>query len=202
MKQINLVISLLISAVFLSACSNSPSQQEVEQAQAEKRSARVTIVSSGKPQDVLPAFKTFTWNSQYSRVLSAVNQNDAQLLKSHIQQQLINYLSTKGYVYQSDPSKADIVIGFLFALEDDIADATIQDKFGLLPGLNEQGMQKVQYEKGTLLLAALDNELKQVYWRSALQGFVDMEDEINDQGGERMQAILHMMLGGFPAAGR
>ncbi|GLS92491.1 hypothetical protein GCM10007916_35630 [Psychromonas marina] len=162
----------------------------------------MTVVSSGKPDKVLPAFKTFTWNEDYNRVLSAVNQQSKIEVKEHIRAEIIRYLKTKGYVYQPDPIQADVVIGFLFALEDDLADQQIQDRFGLLPGINNSDITGKRYEKGTFLVAVLDNRAEFIYWRSAMQGFVDFENDRRDESTEHMQAVLDMMMGGFPQAGQ
>ncbi|WP_028864707.1 DUF4136 domain-containing protein [Psychromonas aquimarina] len=198
MKKFALLVSVFASLFTLSACSVSTPEAEIQ----EKAEQRLTIVSSGKPQEVLPAFTSFTWNDEYSRVLSAVNDSNEKEVKAHIRSEIIRYLKTKGYVYQPDPIQADVVIGFLFALENDVADQAIEDKFGLLPGLSNKPFENTRYEKGTLLLAVLDTDLRQVYWRSAMQGFVDLEKDKNDKSAQRMQKVLHYMMGDFPPAGR
>jgi len=202
MKNVISMVSFLGLFFLLSGCSHYEKEKQLEEAELQKTAQRMTVVSSGKPAEVLPAFTAFTWNDEYARVLSAVNGNNESEVKSYIKEEIIAYLKSKGYVYQSDPIQADVVIGFLFALEDDVADPLIQEKFGLLPGLNKDAMEGTRYSKGSFLLAVLDTDLKQVYWRSAMQGFVDLEKDKNDPKTDRMQAILRMMMGGFPKAGR
>jgi len=197
MKKMVLVLSFIASFFVLTGCSSS-----VEQVEQQRKASRMTVVSSAKPVDVLPAFKTFTWNEEYSRVLSAINEDSERDIQQYIRNEIIRYLKTKGYEYQPDPIQADVVIGFLFALEDDLADQKIQDKFGLLPGISSQGITDKRYEKGSVLLAVLDTRLEQVYWRSAMQGFVDFEKDKNDDDTDKMQTVLGMMMGGFPQAGR
>ena len=142
MKQIAVTVTFLLSFFVLAACSSSPEMQ-AQQVQQQKEKERMTVVSSAAPADVLPAFKTFTWNEDYNRVLSAVNGKEESEIKAYIRRQLITYLNSKGYRYQPDPAQADVVFGFLFALEDDIADQTIQDKFGLVPGLNNRAVNNL-----------------------------------------------------------
>ena len=72
----------------------------------------------------------------------------------------------------------------------------------MLPGLTRGNELDPRYEKGSLLLAVLDNEQKATYWRSAVQGFIDLEKDKSDNSQNRMQKILGMMLGGFPQAGK
>lgn len=199
MKKIILIISSVFLLLTVSACSELVTEAPaVEQAQTQ----RLTVVSSGKPAEALPAFTTFAWNEQYNLVLSAVSEESEAVIKGYIRKQIITYLKNKGYQYQPDPAQADVVIGFLFALEDDIADRSIQEKFGLLPGLHKNSALTSRYEKGTFLLSVLDANLKTVYWRSAMQGFVDLEKDRSEPSSPRMQIILQSMMGGFPEAGR
>lgn len=190
-------LALLFAGLLLVGCTTAP---VVDESQAKTR--LLTVVSSGQPSKVLPAFTSFSWNENYSKVLSATDSQSELEIKAHVKQQIIKYLATKGYQYQADPVQADVVIGFLFALENDIADADIQSKFGLLPGVSKQGVDSSRYEKGTFLLAVLDNRLKTVYWRSAMQGFVDMEKDKNDVETNRFQFVLNMMMKDFPLAGK
>jgi hypothetical protein len=197
MKKIVVAVALFISLIMLSACSSSPSEPQKEAAQLQSRAERMTVVNSGEPMKVLPAFTTFTWNDGYNHILSAVDNQQADALKSYIREQIITYLKTKGYRYQADPAQADVVLGFLFALQDAHVNKGIQSQFGSLPG-----MAKFDYKKGTFLLTVLDSELNKVYWRSAVQGFVDLEKERQAANNLPIQNILGIMMGGFPKAGR
>ena len=192
-----LILSIVLSAFVVIGCSST-----TEKVVHERKTSRMTIVSSGKPTEVLPAFKYFTWRPEYSRVLSAINENSEREIQQYIQQEIIVYLKTKGYVYSPDQQQADVVIGFLFALEDDLADKNIQAKFGLLPGIASRKVSNIRYEKGSLLLAVLDKKLERVYWRSAMQGFVDFEKDRANDHTHHLQAILGLMMKGFPKAGQ
>ncbi|WP_354624592.1 DUF4136 domain-containing protein [Psychromonas sp. MME2] len=201
MNKIKFTVCLLSSLFLLSACSTSPDGASDALVEKEK-SQRMTVVSSGRPADVLPAFTTFTWNEEYNRVLSAINDSNAADVKDHIRAEIIRYLGTKGYRYEPDASRADVVIGFLFALEQDAGDNRIIQQFGLSPGLNDSDLKDHRYEKGTFLLAVLGPNLTPVYWRSAMQGFVDMDSDRKDPQTNRMQAVLSIMMDGFPKAGQ
>lgn len=201
MKKATLLLSLIASLGLLVGCSSSIDPISIEPLE-ERKMSRMTVVSSARPVDVLPAFKSFTWNDGYSQVLSAVNENSEQDIQQYIRNEIIRYLHTKGYTYQSDPIQADVVIGFLFALEDDLADQQIQDKFGLLPGISSHSVSNARYEKGSLVLAVLDTRLEQVYWRAAMQGFVDFEKDRSNADTEHMQTVLKLMMRGFPEAGK
>jgi len=197
-----LLIGLLVSLLSVIGCSTTSTESESPQAETEKKTQRITVVSSGNPVNVLPAFTSFTWNDEYNLVLSAANRQSEKQLKEDIRDEISSYLAGKGYVYQADPLQADVVLGFLFALEDDVADRLIEERFGLLPGLSASGVNDPRYRKGTLLLNVLSKDLKKVYWRSAMQGFVDLANMQDDNRSVKMQSVLQIMMGKFPQAGR
>lgn len=189
---------LAVSLLGLSACVSQP--VEDSKAQQQQKAKRLTIVSSGKPSDVLPAFTTYTWSEKHNRVLSSLPEQNRKEIKATIRKELQAALSAKGYQFRDNPKQADVKIGFLFALEDAIADKDIQDKFGLLPGVASDGVDSARYEKGSLLLAVFDNEEKSTYWRTAVQGFVDLQKEENQENN--LGKLLARMIEGFPGAGK
>lgn len=202
MRRMVLLVGLLVAWFSLSGCTASSPEAQLQQAEMQKEAERITLVSSASPKKVLPAFTNFTWNNEYNLVLSAADNKSEQQFKAYIRSEIIRYLATKGYVYQPDPMQADVVLGFLFALEDDVADAGIQQKFGLLPGLRAAKVNPPRYKQGTVMLNVISADLQKVYWRSAMQGINDLEKMQDDKTGERMQSVLDIMMGNFPPAGR
>ncbi|WP_025563732.1 DUF4136 domain-containing protein [Psychromonas sp. SP041] len=200
MKKWYFLFVLVGMQLTLVGCSTQTTP--VKEVQEKTETQRLMIVSSGKPSKVLPAFTTYSWSEEYNQVLSSVAGQNQQEFKSYIRDQIKAYLSTKGYEYKADPKQANVVVGFLFALEDAIADRTVQERFGLLPGLRRAKASDPRYEKGSLLLTVLDNQQKTIYWRSAVQGFVDLEKDRVESGSTRMKGILNMMLRDFPEAGQ
>ena len=199
MKKLYFLFVLVGIQLTLAGCSTQTTP--VKEVQEKVETQRLMIVSSGKPSKVLPAFTSYSWSEEYNQVLSSVVGQNKQEFKMYIRDQIKAYLSTKGYEYKEDPKQADVVVGFLFALEDAVADQTIQERFGLLPGLRRAKANDPRYEKGSLLLTVLDNQQKTIYWRSAVQGFVDLEKDRVESGSSRIQGILNMMLRDFPEAG-
>jgi hypothetical protein len=197
MKKGYLLLTLGGLMLALVGCTSQPTPAN-EEAQAQ----RLVLVSSGNPSSVLPAFTTYSWSSDYTSVLSSVGSNNKNEFKGYIREQIQAYLSTKGYQYTPNPEKAEVVFGFLFALEDAIGNKTIQQRFGLLPGLQRNNVHQPRYKKGSFVLAVLDNKQQNIYWRSAVQGFVDIEKDKTEAQSNRMKGILGMMLGKFPEAGR
>lgn len=201
MKNVVVRLSLLISLFVITACSTTTQPQSlIEQIKEEPKADRMLVISSAEPNKVLPAFTTFSWDDDYSVVLPVRHTEEERAVKAYIQKELIRFLETKGYKYQPFP-KADVVIGFLFAMEDTRASASLLGKFGVLPSSSNKVIQK-GYRKGTLLLNVLDAPLEKVYWRTALLGFVELADKLDAQEHEHMQVILNSMLGKFPMAGK
>jgi hypothetical protein len=189
-----LLVGLLFAGLSLSGCSTSSSEAQLQPAEMQEKAERITLVSSANPKKVLPAFRDFTWGNEYNLVLSAVDSKSEYQLKAYIRSEIIRYLETKGYVY--------VVIGFLFALQDDVANADIQENFGLLPRLRAAKVNLLGYKQGTVMLNVLSADLKKVYWRSAMQGINDLDKIQEDKTGERLQSVLGIMMGDFPPAGR
>ena len=197
MKNWLLTLSFITSFFVLVGCSSS-----IEKVEQEVSEPKMMVVSSAKASEVLPAFKTFTWHNEYSLVLSASSNENKNDVQQYIAAEIIRYLETKGYHYQANPLEADVTIGFLFSLEDNLANQSIQNKFGLLPNVIKSGVTTKRYEKGSFLLMVLDNNLEQVYWRSGVQGFVGFEADKKSHTTNVMQIVLSLMMGDFPLAGR
>lgn len=194
MKKWSLLFTLVVLPLVLAGCISQP-------VPAKKETQRLMIVSSGKPSAVLPSFKTYSWSNDYNQVLSKVGSKNKGAYKGYVRQQIQTYLSTKGYEFRADPQQADVVFGFLFALEDAIGDKIIEQRFGLLPGVKRNLDTEPRYKKGSFILAVLDPQEKTIYWRSAVKGFVDIEKDRVEGSSQQMQGILGLMLGDFPPAG-
>ena len=200
MKRIAVTISLVISLLLISGCSVVSSKDKTVKTPIKKD--RIIVITSAVPSKVLPAFTTFSWNDQYSDVLSASSAAQANKVRDYIRSELIAFLKTKGYQYLPEQAKADVTIGFLFALKDSAVTKALKAKFGLLPVLNKQQASRPKYGKGSLLLTVLDSSLTKIYWRSALLGFNGLEKEVDLESPRQMQVLLDSMMGGFPKAGR
>jgi len=200
MKKTAFLITMFSFQLFLLGCASEP--QKVDNIQVEVANQPLMMISSGKPSTLLPAFTTYTWSSQYNRILFGPIQGDETQLQTYIRSELISYLNSKGYVYQKNAQKADVIIGFVFALEDDVGNQNLQKKFGLLPGVIRQRNNQPRYKKGSFILGVLDRESDKTYWRSAVTGFTEFEKDVANKETSRLPLILKMMLGDFPIAGR
>jgi len=194
------LLSLIVGLSFiLLGCTST-----VDEVQNDVDPALV-LVNSGKPSAVLPAFTTYAWSAQYNRVLFGPVLNHEGQLKAYIKTEVARYLKTKGYQQQRDPESADVVIGFVLAVNDDVANPQLESKFGLLPGTQRQRANDARYKKGTFVLAILNNQLDKTYWRTAVVGLNDFETSPEHPlkpEDSRLPALLPIMLNGLPQAGR
>lgn len=200
MKKIITRTSLLVSLFLLSACSGLTNVPDSQPVAKQDKSERIIVISSAKPAKVLPAFTTFSWNDKYNRVLSAADNLQRNQVKASIREQLITYLKTKGYQYQPIAGKADVTIGFLFAIQDTLAKEELIEKFGLPPSRSKNRVVK-GYKQGTLFLTVLDTQENKVYWRSMMQGVNGLTEKLENMDSNYLQFLLHKMMGGFPKAG-
>lgn len=80
-------------------------------------------------------------------------------------------LINNGYVHRQKSQQVAFYVGFGIALSDDLSDAKLNDKFGVMPGLTEQsGLMK-----GSLLIYIEDAVTGQRVWRGIAQGFANIE---------------------------
>ncbi|RBW44942.1 DUF4136 domain-containing protein [Psychromonas sp. B3M02] len=193
----HLLFLLVAVQLVLAGCTSTPVVKEEPIIEPEP----LTLVSSGKPSKVLPSFTTYSWNDDYNFVL-AKEEATMLVLTPYIRQQVAKYMSSKGYKLVSNPDQAEMVIGFLFAADDVIANNQVEQRFGLIPGTVREKGADPRYKKGSLILSAMDNRTTKIYWRSAVRGFSDLERDKVTTNGSKMQYILSMLLGDFPEAGR
>ncbi|MGJ8580951.1 MAG: DUF4136 domain-containing protein, partial [Psychromonas sp.] len=148
MKQYLLLIVLL--QLGLAGCTTTPVAEEAVNVEPEP----LVLVSSGKPSKVLPAFTTYSWNDDYNFVL-AKEEATMLVLTPYIREQIEMYMSDKGYKLVGQGERSEIVIGFLFAADDVIANNQVEQRFGLIPGTVRHKGSDPRYNKGSLILSAL-----------------------------------------------
>lgn len=105
---------------------------------------------------------------------------------------IISDLNNHGYHLAADQRQAKFHVGFLVALEEDLSDKKISEKFGVMPGLPTKGDQ----EKGSLLIYVEDVATGQRVWRSTVQGFV-RTDLSNSERDVRSKQVIETALAQF-----
>lgn len=186
MKKLKLAVSTLLIMI-LAGCVQMPVTEANRESQLSISSVRdkPTSYSKGSTFTILPKFiesSTFS-NSQVQGIYSLYEQN--------IKQQLID----AGYQI-ADSGKGDFEVGFAIALEKDVSDQLLSEKFGISPGLHVTE----NMEKGSFLIYIEDTATKQRVWRGAVQGFV--HDELTvEKREQRTSHIVNAIVSQFFNAG-
>ena len=107
---------------------------------------------------------------------------------------IISDLTRNGFKYSKDYNNSNFHVGFGLALTTDLPDQTINEKFGLSPGLNnDQGLTK-----GSFLIYVEDALTGESVWRGVVQGFVH-EDSKASEKSQRAAVIVNKVLQQFYA---
>ena len=93
---------------------------------------------------------------------------------------------------QAENVQADFSVVYGLALQDDLSDSVISEKFGVLPGLSSAE----RLEKGSFLIYIEDSVTNQRIWRGAVQGFVH-QDFSQAQREQRAVTIVNSVLSSF-----
>lgn len=93
---------------------------------------------------------------------------------------------------QVENVQADFSVVYGLALQDDLSDAVISEKFGVLPDLSSAE----RLEKGSFLIYIEDSVTNQRIWRGAVQGFVH-QDFSQAQREQRAVTIVNSVLSSF-----
>ena len=88
--------------------------------------------------------------------------------------------------------QADFSVVYGLALQDDLSDSVISEKFGVLPDLSSAE----RLEKGSFLIYIEDSVTNQRIWRGAVQGFVN-QDFSQAQREQRTVTIVNSVLSSF-----
>ena len=103
--------------------------------------------------------------------------------------EIIADFTSKDFLLAKSGQTVDFYVGFGIALSEDLSDETINEKFGVSPGLPSDGENK----KGSFLIYVDDAQTGQRVWRGTAQGFVQ-NDLTAEQRQERVSLVVNMLL--------
>lgn len=165
-KKINLAIAL-ISSLFIIGCVQVPQEQTRTKTQLAISSVRDLPVT-------YPQGSTFSLAPKYVEETSLKAEQTQTVYKLYANA-IIQNLAEHNFTKSSESSSVDFYVGFGIALASDLSDTTINEKFGVTPGLP----QSEGLEKGSFLIYIEDRQTGKKVWRGAAQGFV--HKELNDE---------------------
>ncbi|MFO6425476.1 DUF4136 domain-containing protein [Motilimonas sp. KMU-193] len=195
MKTFHLILSSVVLTLLV-ACSKSETTSEDS---ANNNLQRTTIVSDATPKQSIPISKSYTFADKVN-VVVADPRLDQQQVQEEIRNAIAAVMQEKGYTYQPELAQADLVMGFVLALESAVTDQQLIAKFGLSPGLMSIASDG-RYEKATLVLGAMATDTETIYWKSMLQGFADFERD-RKESERRIDLLVAQMLSDLPQAGQ
>jgi hypothetical protein len=184
-KNIRLAIALF-SSLFVSACVTVPQEPHVNKNQLAISSVRDIPIS-------YPQGSQFSLASKYVKETS-LKAEQTQVIYKFYADAIVADLNGHGFQNTDDAKNSAFHVGFGIALASDLSDETINDKFGITPGLPNND----KFKKGSFLIYIEDARTGKKVWRGAAQGFAH-EDSNEAQRAQRTASIVSRVMQQFYA---
>ena len=179
-KNITVAIALL-SSLFISACVTVQVQPQVNKNQLAISSVRDIPISYS-------AGSQFSLAPKYVEETSLKAEQTQAVYKLYADAIIAN-LTSHGFKNTIDSTNSAFHVGFGVALASDLSDQTINDKFGITPGLPGNDDLK----KGSFLIYIEDARTGKKVWRGAVQGFAH-EDANEAELKHRTASIVSRVM--------
>ncbi len=174
-KNISITIALMTS-LWVVGCVQVPQEQTSTRSKLAVSSVRDTPIFYAQGSQFTLAPRYVKETSLKPKQTQTVYQFYANAIIKSLKENGFENLNLKN---NDNRSNADFYVGFGIALANDLSDQTINEKFGVTPGLpTSEGL-----DKGSFLIYIEDANTGKKVWRGAAQGFV--HEELN--GEERQQ---------------
>ena len=167
------LIGLTLLFVFLSGCVQVNSVPDYRSSQLAVSSVRDFPVHYKEGA-------TFSLTPRYGEQQASHQAAMKQAYETYADQ-IIKLLEANGYQHEPNATP-DFYVGYGIALNQDFSDKDLNEKFGVLPGLQDVD----DMERGSFLIYIEDVVMAKPVWRGAVQGFV--QDEFSAQEREQRAA--------------
>jgi len=174
----------LLSSLFITACVTVPQEPQVNKNQLAISSVRDIPISYFKGS-------LFSLAPKYVKETSLKPEVTQSIYKLYADA-IIADLSEHDFVNTVDAKSAEFHVGFGIALESDLSDKTINEKFGITPGLPSNDTLK----KGSFLVYIADARTGKKVWRGAAQGFAH-EGSSEEEQKQRAAGIVKRVMAQF-----
>ena len=182
-------LCVLSVVLIITACSSAGKQQPAAKIDP-------SIIAVSTPGVEIPRGAKFAWLSKAVN-LYRDERLDSATVQYLIEKNILSHLADMGFEFVEHEQAADYTIAYTAALESALDDATILQRYGLMPGNLRIPDDNPRFEKGTLLIYAFDNSTGDLIWRSAVQAAVDFSLEDRERK-QRIESIVGDMFGSFP----
>ena len=184
-KNISLTIALF-SSLFVSACVNVPQETYANKNQLAISSVRDIPISYSQGS-------LFSLAPKYIEETSLKAEQTKVIYKLYADA-IITDLNGHGFQNTDDAKNSAFHVGFGIALASDLSDKTINEQFGITPGLpNNEALKK-----GSFLIYIEDARTGKKVWRGTAQGFAH-EDSNEAQRVQRTALIVSRVMKQFYA---
>jgi len=183
--NVSLTIAFATS-LLVSACVTVPQEPQLNKNQLAISSVRDIPISYSQGSQ-------FSLAPKYVKETSLKAEQTQSVYKLYADA-IIADLSHHGFKNTDDSANSAFHVGFGIALASDLSDKTINEKFGISPGLPSHG----ELKKGSFLIYIEDARTGKKVWRGAAQGFAH-EDLDETQRVQRAAAIVARVMNQFYA---
>ncbi|HYQ73135.1 MAG TPA: DUF4136 domain-containing protein [Gammaproteobacteria bacterium] len=175
------------------------SQQRPAPEQGSVKALPFSVVATGDSGVDLRHAATFAWAAGMTSDQSAQSPEDQRIDKL-LQEAISAVLEGKGYRYSAVPGESDLIVSYQVAMDEPGAAHEPPQAYGdmLQPSLHLVSPDPGRYEKGTLSIEVIDRLTGRSAWRSALQGFANLELSDTERR-QRIGLMVDRMLAGVPA---
>jgi len=185
-------LSALLLAIFLSGCTTETTVSSRFSPMAP------AVLSVSEPGTKIPTQARFAWLPE-SLEFHADPRFQGAKIDSMVEEAIRQSLARRNYLMQDNTAGADYLLAYVAALENDLDDKTIMQRFGIVPGITASAADSQQMEKGTLVIYAVDTRTGRRIWRSALQIMVTLKmDDATRQ--PRIDAAVESMFATLPGS--
>ena len=180
MTRLTLILPLIFASL-LAGCVQVTEEYPM-------RATQLAVSSTRDLPTTFPAGSKFALSPKYLEEAS-IKPEQLQNIYNLYSNEIIADFTSKDFLLAASDQKADFFVGFGVALSEDLSDETINEKFGVSPGLPENSEDK----KGSFLIYVDDALTGQRIWRGTAQGFVQ-NDFTAEQRQERVERVVDMLL--------
>ncbi len=160
--------------------------------------AAPAVLSVSEPGVNIPAQARFAWLPE-SLEFHADPRFQGAKIDSMIEAAIHLSLRQRNYVMQSSAVGVDYFLAYVAALENDMDDNVILQRFGIVPGITAAAVDGQKMEKGTLIIYVVDARSGKNIWRSALQTMVTLEMD-STLRQQRINAAVESMFATLPGS--
>jgi hypothetical protein len=179
----------------ISGCS----QQRPTQAHHNIQSLPFSVVATGDSGVDMRNASTFAWARGLQQTGNDPAPGNAAVVVL-LQEAIITAMQGKGYRFSAVPGEGDLVVHYKVTLDEPGTprEQTETDTDQLQPSLNLVSPDPGKYEKGSLVIELTERSTGIIAWRSALQGFANLELSDSERS-QRIGLMVDRMLAGVPA---